>query len=396
MRDLGAKTLLLAAIAAVFYACYLLQAGTGDWNGLLTRREMLLNTRDLPRALQHVDEYTSALAAGERPLFMPGGEKADLADLPSRAAALSLGGLRGFLAIYLWVDAETAKNSRNQEDLLDKYHRIATLQGDYTSVWEHHAWNQAWNMSVSRSNVEQRWEWVRYGLEFLREGIRRNPQSVDLLETMGRIYEQRIAENMRADDKEYFTAQVEKEEGEHPLRLAYLWYKEAREKQDETGEPHNLFSKKVLHQRSCFAAHEYAKNLTQAALEKLGEAAQLQESGQAEAAAKKLQESRQALARALAWWDQAIADWQRQLTQFPDDSNAGQFGGGAVEARREIRLLAEVLTPAYLKDNTHDFSVRVGSARGHRLLTARNIYDEEPPEKYQGPDFSLAPRGGNL
>lgn len=386
------RVLLLAAIAAVFVGCHLFQDRV-----LTPRREMLLGTRSsLPRALQHVDEYTSALAAGERPLFAPGGQKASLADLPSRAAALSLGGLRGFLAIYLWVDAENTKKSADHEDLLDKYHRIASLQPDYTSVWDHHAWNQAWNMSVQRSNVEQRWEWVRYGIEFLREGIRRNPQSVDLMETMGRIYEQRIAENLRTDDRAYFTAQVEKEEGMHPLRLAYLWYGRARQLQDETGQAHNMFSKKVLHQRSCFAAHEYAKKLTRAALESLAETVQLQKSGQAEAAAKKFAESRRALTAALAWWDQAIADWQRQLIQFPDDYNAGMFGGGAVESRREMLLLAELLTAETLVQNTHDFEVRVGSALGHRLLTVRNIYDEEPPEKYQGPDFSLAPRGENL
>lgn len=405
MSSTVSRILLLVCIAAVFAAGHLFQKyvltperqilialgrlsddSTADAYGQ-SRRERVLTLR-LAYDLGNAAEYNSVLASGQRPLFDLGGERTRLSDLPSRAAALSLGGLRGFLAIYLWMDAESAKNTGDHQDLLDKYHRIADLQPDYTSVWDYHAWNQAWNLSVQWSSTERRWEWVRYGIEFLREGIRRNPKSVDLLETMGRIYEQRIAENLRADDRAYFTAQVIKEEGMHPLYRAYEWFRKAREAQDETGQNHSLFSKKVLHQRSCFAAHEYAKNLTAGAINALTETVELQKSGNAQAAAAKFRESRQALDQALAWWDRAVGDWGRQLAQYPDDFNATEFREGAKTAREEVQRLARTLTLEYLVKNTHDFEVRVNSAAGHRLLTARHIYQDNPPEKYQGPNFT--------
>jgi hypothetical protein len=402
----ASRILLLVSLAVMFAACHLFQEyvlaperqilmslgrlsdDAGASPGAQSRRDRVLTLR-LAHELSNVADYNSVLASGQRPLFDLGADRTRLADLPSRAAALSLGGLRGFLAIYLWMDAESGKNTGDHQDLLDKYHRIADLQPDYTSVWDYHAWNQAWNLSVQWSSTERRWEWVRYGIEFLREGIRRNPKSVDLLETMGRIYEQRIAENLRPDDRAYFTAQVVKEEGMHPLYRAYEWYRKAREAQDETGQNHSLFSKKMLHQKSCFTAHEYAKNLTAEAINRLTETVELQKSGDARAAAAKLKQSQQALAEALAWWDRAIGDWGRQLAQYPDDFNATTFREGAKLAREEVQTLARTLTAEYLAQSTHDFEVRVNSAAEHRLLTARHIYQDTPPEKFQGPGFML-------
>ena len=50
--------------------------------------------------------YDAARAAGEKPRLIPGEQTAGLADLPARTAALGLGGLRGALAIYLWIRVE--------------------------------------------------------------------------------------------------------------------------------------------------------------------------------------------------------------------------------------------------------------------------------------------------
>ena len=217
MRRVDARVWLVMAAVAVFVGGVVLRTRV-----LESRRQELLGRRsDLPRTLAHAAEYSAARAAGERPRFVPGEQGANLTDLPTRTLALSLGGLRGFLAIYLWVEVESAKNQRVHEDLLDRYHRIANLQSEYPSVWEFHSWNLGWNVSVQWANVERRYEWIRYAIEFLAEGIRRNPRSVDLLEAMGRIYYQRIAQNTRAEDRGYFSAQIEKDDGDSPLRIAY-------------------------------------------------------------------------------------------------------------------------------------------------------------------------------
>jgi len=381
MRRPDARVWLVVAALAVFVAGVVLRTRV-----LEGRRQSLLGRRsDLPRILAHAADYTAARAAGERPRFIPGERTIALTDLPTRVAALSLGGLRGFLAIYLWVEAESAKNQRSHEDLLDRYYRIANLQSDYTSVWEFHSWNLAWNVSVQWASVERRYEWVRYGIEFLAEGIRRNPRSVNLLEAMGRIYYQRIAQNTRTEDREHFTAKVQQDDGAHPLRIAYKWYVLARQMQDETGESHATYSKKILHQQSCYAAHELAKELTYRALTVLADAARLQTDGQSDEAARRLAEGRDGLLVARTWWVRTVEEWGRQRAQYPDDFNAGLFGRGAWQAGREVETLLAHLTPAQLRSDPHSFAVRVNSAKGHRLLVAQNRYEEERPEEYHGP-----------
>jgi hypothetical protein len=377
--------LLILAAVCMFIVCQWLQSSF-----LEPRRDMLLGRRTaLPRALLHVGEYTAERAAGEEPPFVPGENRVDMADLPSRVTALSMGGLRGFLAIYLWIDAENSKNIRVHEDLLDKYHRIANLQPDYTSVWNFHAWNQAWNLSVQWSDPERRWEWIRHGIEFLREGIRRNPRSVDLMETMGRIYQERIGENLNPVDRAYFTQRVIDEEGDHPLKIAHKWHRLARLMQDETGESHSLFSKKVLHQRSAFAAHEYTKGLTFKAIKELLHAVELQQQGQSTNAAERLAEGRRQLAFARRWWGRTIHEWQRQLTQYPDDFNASLYVDGARKARGEVDDLLRRMTPEALVRQAEDLMVLGRSALSHEMLVAQSMYDEDGPEEFHGPPLPV-------
>ncbi len=237
------QPLLLVAAAVVFCGTYFLETRVLEPK----RLAMQGYTAALPRALVHAASYNSARSAGQRPRFIPGEERLDISDLPSRAAALSLGGLRGFFAIYLWMEAEDQKNLRIHDDLLDMYHRIASLQPDYPATWSFHAWNLAYNLSVQWSTSERRYEWVRHGIEFLAEGIRRNPTNVELLEKMGQIYYWKIGNNNNYGDRAYFSQQVVKDDGGSPMLLAYQWYDRARRIQDEAGVQHPMFARKVLH-----------------------------------------------------------------------------------------------------------------------------------------------------
>lgn len=377
-----ARLLLLLAALVVF-------AGTVVYETrvLAGRRQELTGHRNtLGQSIAHAADYNAARAGGEQPLFVPGERNVSLTDVPSRTAALSLGGLRGFLAIYLWVDAESAKNRRVHDDLLDRYHRIAELQSDYPEVWEFNAWNMAWNVSVQWASAERRYEWIRHGIDFLAEGIRRNPRSVTLLEAMGRIYYQRIAHNVRQEDREYFIRRTIEEDGQHPLRIAHKWYVLARRIQDETGEKHFTYSYKVLHQQSAFAAHEYAKLLTQQALEPLARAAEAQRQGQTAEAQRLLAEGRAQLLVAGRWWTRAVEEWGRQRAQYPDDFNARLFGDGALTARGIVaeELLGR-LTPQLLRDQPHDFRVIVDSALGLPLLTEDYIYESQGPAWFHVP-----------
>ncbi|NLX58862.1 MAG: hypothetical protein GXY74_07220 [Phycisphaerae bacterium] len=367
---------LLIAAGAVFAATYHLETRVVE-----PRRLRMQGYRAaLPHALLHAASYDAARAGGQSPRFLPGEQRLDISDLPSRAAALSLGGLRGFFAVYLWIEAEDEKNLKIHDDLLDKYYRLASLQPNIPFVWSHNSWNLTHNLSVQWSTVERRYDWVRYGIDFLAEGIRRNPGNVELQEVMGRIYFWRIANNGNEADREYFCRKVIEDDGADALLMAYQWYDRARRIQDETSASHPMFQPVILHDQACHAMHAYAKEMTRQAMTRLGAAAELKLAGPpagADAAARQeydirireaFQDGRRLLDRALDAWQAARDEWAAQYRRFPDDGNAVIFGQGAARAGGLLEAFAAHATPEQLESDPHSFQVRVRSVLQYDLL----------------------------
>ena len=374
--------LILSALALIIAIHYLIDRRLEPG-----RLELLGQRADLPRALLHAAEYGSARAAGDQPRFAPGEQHFDVADMPARLAAFTLGGLRGFFAIYLWSEAENQKNQRLHEDLIDKYYRIVDLQPDYPSVWDFHAWNMAWNVSVQWSTTERRYEWVRHGIDFLREGIRRNPRSVTLLETMGRIYKEKCAQAFNPADRAYFSDHCLADDGAPPLLLAYQYYDRARKVMDETGQNDAVYSRLVVSQQPCFALNEYAKLITTQALDQLAAAAQAQLAGRPADAEKLLAAGRQSLQHARRLWNTTVIEWNKEHERFAEDTNAVRFGDGAQLA---ATIMADpqwdtALQPAYLRDHTKDLAARIQSAQLFDLLVAPQQYQLPPPGARYGP-----------
>jgi hypothetical protein len=373
--------LLLLSAVLLFAGLNLFQARV-----LEPRRQELLGYRSpLPRALLHAAEFSSARAGGQEPRFVPGEIQLGLSELPARMAAFSLGGLRGFFTIYLWMEAEEEKNQKIHEDLLDKYYRIAMLQPDYPSVWSFHAWNLSYNLSVQWSTPERRYEWVRHGIDFLAEGIRRNPQSVTLLERMGDIYFQKIAANNILVDRRYFSEQVRKDDGTSPYLMAYQWYDLARRVQDETGNADAVLSRQIIHSQPCHALNAYAKELTQQTLELATEAAQDQIAGRREEARQKLRAAQETCDKALGLWNATVIEWLKQRERFPDDYNADLFGRGAQTARQILLGQKPYLTAEYLAAEPEHLLVRVKSAQSVDLLARPYYYQLPFPGAVYGP-----------
>jgi hypothetical protein len=153
-------------------------------------------------------------------------------------ATVAMGAFRGLVVDILWMRADKLKEDGQFFDARQLAEWITTLQPRFASVWEFHAWNMAYNISVAipATQPEQRWQWVKNGYELLRDkGIRWNPKSVRLYREMGRIfqhkmggvsddahkyYKLRFAEMMtpllssednglRPDDNEYFEALIQ-------------------------------------------------------------------------------------------------------------------------------------------------------------------------------------------
>lgn len=91
---------------------------------------------------------------------------------PSLAfATIATGAFRGLVVDALWMRADRLKDEGQFFDARQLAEWITILQPRFASVWEFHAWNMAYNISVAipATQPDQRWRWVRNGYELLRD-----------------------------------------------------------------------------------------------------------------------------------------------------------------------------------------------------------------------------------
>ena len=115
---------------------------------------------------------------------------------PSLAfATIATGAFRGLLVDVLWIRADRLKEQGQFFDARQLAEWITTLQPRFAAVWEFHAWNMAYNISVTipATQPDQRWRWVKNGYELLRDqGIEKNPKSILLYRELARIFQHKI------------------------------------------------------------------------------------------------------------------------------------------------------------------------------------------------------------
>jgi hypothetical protein len=130
---------------------------------------------------------------------------------PSLAfATVAMGAFRGLVVDVLWLRADRLKEQGQFFDAKQIAEWITTLQPRFASVWEFHAWNMAYNISVAipATQPEERWRWVKNGYELLRDqGIPLNPKSILLYRELARIFQHKIGA-MTDDAHKYYKLQL--------------------------------------------------------------------------------------------------------------------------------------------------------------------------------------------
>jgi len=121
----------------------------------------------------------------------PAGESIKLATL----------GLRGVAANLLWEKSFEYKKKEDWEGLSATLNQITKLQPNFITVWEHQSHNLSYNVSVEFDDYRMRYHWVKKGIDFLVEGIRKNRENPRLLHYTGWITGQKIG---RADEHVQF------------------------------------------------------------------------------------------------------------------------------------------------------------------------------------------------
>lgn len=130
---------------------------------------------------------------------------------PSLAfATVAMGAFRGLVVDILWLRADKLKQQGQFFDAKQLAEWITTLQPRFASVWEFHAWNMAYNISVAipATQPDQRWHWVKNGYELLRDqGIPLNPKSILLYCELARIFQHKMG-SVSDDVHKYYKLQL--------------------------------------------------------------------------------------------------------------------------------------------------------------------------------------------
>lgn len=130
---------------------------------------------------------------------------------PSLAfATIAMGAFRGLVVDILWMRADRLKEEKQFFDTKQIAEWITVLQPRFPSVWEFHAWNMAYNISVCMpaSQPAERWRWVKNGYELLRDkGIKINPKSLLLYRELARIFQHKIG-GVTDDAHKYYKLQL--------------------------------------------------------------------------------------------------------------------------------------------------------------------------------------------
>lgn len=130
-------------------------------------------------------------------------------------ATVAMGAFRGLVVDVLWMRADKLKDEGKFFDAKQLAEWISILQPRFATVWEFHAWNMAYNISVAipASQPEQRWQWVRNGYELLRDkGIQYNPKALLLYRELGRIFQHKMG-GISDDAHKYYKMQFAAEIG---------------------------------------------------------------------------------------------------------------------------------------------------------------------------------------
>lgn len=91
-----------------------------------------------------------------------------------------LGGARGVAANVLWTRAIELQRIQEWDRMKTTVDMITKLQPHFLAVWTYQSWNLAYNVSVEWDAPEDKYEWIKQGINFVRDGVDKNKRSPDL------------------------------------------------------------------------------------------------------------------------------------------------------------------------------------------------------------------------
>ncbi|MCH2134349.1 MAG: hypothetical protein MK116_11415 [Phycisphaerales bacterium] len=98
---------------------------------------------------------------------------------PFVALGTAIGAFRGLIVDYLWIKANLMVEQGKYYQVMEDTDLITKLQPRFAPVWTFHGHNMAYNISVATNTPMERWEWVKAGIDLVRNrGLRYNPNDL--------------------------------------------------------------------------------------------------------------------------------------------------------------------------------------------------------------------------
>jgi len=134
-------------------------------------------------------------------------------DPASETLKLATLGLRGLAVNWLWKMANDYKKFEDWTNLTATLEQMSKLQPNFIAVWKFQAWNLSYNVSVEFDDYNDRYYYVRRGIEFLKKGEDYNKDNPQLLWDLGWFIGQKIG---RADEYVQYRRLFKADDEFHP------------------------------------------------------------------------------------------------------------------------------------------------------------------------------------
>ena len=140
-------------------------------------------------------------------------------DPASQAMKLASLGLRGVAVNILWLQAQEHKKNEDYDKMAQTLQMLTKIQPNFIKVWEYQGHNLAFNVSMEFDDYEYRYEWVKKGISFLKEGIPYNKTDHRITDNLGFFTGTKFG---KSDEKFSFRRLFRKDEGFHEDLSQYV------------------------------------------------------------------------------------------------------------------------------------------------------------------------------